>query len=479
MYKVNIGLEIHAELKTEEKMFCSCLNNPDEKRPNINICPVCLGEPGALPVANQKAIKKTLKMAIACHSKISQLSFFERKNYFYPDLPKGYQISQFQQPIGVGGYLEIRVNDKFKKIKIREIHLEEDTAKTVYQNQGPSLINFNRSGVPLVELVTEPDICSAEEARSFAQELQVILKYIEASDANMEKGEMRIEANISLRKEGAPLGTKVEVKNLNSFRIVEKTINYEIKRQKEMLNSGKKIIQETRGWDEIKKKTFAQRIKEGSAGYRYFLEPDLLPFIISDKDLKEIIKTIIELPYEKRRRYLDYQISGEQINTIVEEKNKARFFEQIIKNNLKNKKFIKLTANYFTSDFLGLIQKLNLKTKDLKIKPNDFADLINALLKNKIQTSQAKTILKEMVETGKNPSEIIKAKKIKTITLEALNDIINEVLEQNQKTVIDFKGGKEKALQFLIGQGMKKAKGQATPDALKEKLLEKILKREI
>lgn len=476
MYKVNIGLEIHVELKTKQKMFCGCLNKPGEES-NTLICPVCYGEPGALPVINKKAIKKMIKIALACHSKISRFSFFERKSYFYPDLPKAYQISQFQYPIGIGGYLDVNIEDKFKKIKIKEIHLEEDTAKIIHQNQGTSLINFNRSGIPLMELVTEPDICSAEEARVFAQELQMILRYLEVSEANMEKGQMRIEANISVRKEGAVLGTKVEIKNLNSFRVVEKAIKYEIKRQTEILKADGEIVQETRGWNEVKKETFSQRIKEGSAGYRYFPDPDLLPFNIKNKEIEIIKNSLVELPSQKRERYLQYQIPLQQINAIIEEKKKAEFFEKILADNFDNK-FIKLASNYFTSDLFGLMQKNNLSIADLKFSPQDFAFLINAILKNNIQTFQAKTILKETVETGKTLREIIKEKKIKKITLEDLDSVINEILEENKKTIIDLKNGKEQALQFLIGQGMKKAKGQVTPDVLKEKILRKIVKRE-
>ncbi len=477
-YKVNIGLEIHAELKTEEKMFCACLNNPEEKLVNTNVCPVCLGEPGALPVTNQEAIKKTIKMALACHSKVSQYSFFERKSYFYPDLPKGYQISQLQHPIGVGGYLEINVANKFKKIEINEIHLEEDTAKTNHLSGGDySLIDFNRSGVPLMELVTDPNIESGKEARAFGQELQIILRYLNISDADMDKGGMRVEANISIRPENSiELGTKVEIKNLNSFRVAEKAVNYEIKRQEELLNLGGKVIQETRGWNEIKKETFSQRIKEGSAGYRYFPEPDLLPFEISDSDIRKIANTLIELPYKKRRHYLDYQISMEQINTIIENKERAHFFEKIINLNKENKKFIKMASNYFTSDFLGLIQKYNIKIDALKIKASDFANLINLLLEKKIETPQAKIILEEMIQTGGGPANIIKKKNIRAIDKKDLKDIVTAFIEKNPKTVADYQDGKEQALKFLIGIGMKETKGQANPAVLKKLLLEKLNK---
>ena len=475
MCKVNIGLEIHAELKTDNKMFCSCLNNPEVELPNVNVCPVCLGEPGALPVTNKEAIEKTIKVALACHSKISQFSFFERKSYFYPDLPKAYQISQFQHPIGLGGYLEINLGDQFKKIGIKEIHLEEDTAKLTRQKDGTSLIDFNRSSVPLMELVTGPNISSPQEAKAFGQELQIILRYLGVSNANMEKGEMRVEANISIRFESEDLGTKIEIKNLNSFRAVEKAIEYEIKRQIEVLKSGGQVIQETRGWDEVRKKTFSQRIKEGAAGYRYFPDPDLLPFKIRDEDLKRIKSSLVELPYQKRRRYLEeYQLPLQQINAIVEEREKAEFFEGII-GDIRDKKFIKLASNYFTSDLAGLIQKYKFKISEIKFKKVDFINLINLILEGKIQSFQAKVILEEMVKSGASPEKIIQDKGYKQISNQDLEKVIAQILIKNKAVVEDYKNGKEKALQFLIGSAMRETKGQASPNTLKN-LLRRLLK---
>jgi len=481
VYKVNIGLEIHTELKTEKKMFCSCLNNPEEKQPNLNVCPICLGEPGVLPVANKEAIEKIIKIALACHSKISNFSFFERKSYFYPDLPKGYQISQLQHPIGISGYLEIQTIEKDKneipkKIEIKEIHLEEDTARLIHsEDKIYSLIDFNRSGVPLMELVTKPEINSAQEAKAFAQELQMILRYLDISNADMEKGEMRVEANISLRPENQEkLGTKVEIKNLNSFRAVEKAIEYEIERQEKVLKSDRKVIQETHGWDETKKETFSQRIKESAADYRYFPEPDLLPFKIEESNIEEIKKSLIELPFQKRERYLkNYHLSLQQINAIIEEKEKAEFFEKIIETN-DNKEFVTLSSNYFTSDLFGLIQKLNLKISDLKFSPTDFASLINLVLEKKIQTSQAKNILEEMIENGSSLERVIKKQEIKEISGKDLKIIIQEILDKNPKTINDFKNGKEQSLQFLIGQVMKETKGRVNPNTIKN-LLHKFL----
>ena len=306
-----IGLEIHVELNTRSKMFCSCPNDPNEQHPNINVCPVCMGHPGVLPVINKEAVRKTIKVGVALNCQISTHSRFDRKSYFYPDLPKGYQISQFYIPLCQNGYL--RINGR--KIRIKEIHLEEDTGRLVHSSKDNcSLVDFNRAGVPLMELVTEPDLKSAKEARQFAQELQLILRYLGVSNADMEKGQMRVEANVSLGKEGR-LGTKVEIKNLNSFRSVERGIEYEIKRQKEILDSGKRVIQETRGWDEKQEVTESQREKEYAHDYRYFPEPDLPPLHIDSVYLKGIKAEIPELPEERRKRFVrEYALSQKEIN---------------------------------------------------------------------------------------------------------------------------------------------------------------------
>ena len=299
-YEIIIGLEIHCELKTRTKMFCGCLNNPDEKHPNINICPICMGHPGTLPVINKKAVESVVKVGLALNSKIAEEAKFDRKNYFYPDLPKGYQISQYDKPLCLGGELEIGG----KKIAITRVHLEEDTGRLSHAAGDYSLVDFNRAGIPLMELVTEPDIRSSEEAKKFCEELRLLLRYLEVSEANMEKGEMRCEANISLRKKGASeFGTKVEVKNLNSFKAVERAIEYEIARQAKLLDEEKKVIQETRGWDENGQKTFSQRTKESAHDYRYFPEPDLPPLKGDFVDLKKIRAEIGELPNQKRVRF--------------------------------------------------------------------------------------------------------------------------------------------------------------------------------
>jgi aspartyl-tRNA(Asn)/glutamyl-tRNA(Gln) amidotransferase subunit B len=472
-----IGLEIHIELKTKTKMFCSCKNDPEEKTPNINICPICLGHPGTLPVINEEALKKTIKAGLALNCKISSFSFFERKNYFYPDLPKGYQISQYSTPLCKDGFLEI----DGKKIRIRRVHLEEDTGKLIHE-KSYSLVDFNRAGVPLMELVTEPDIESPKEAKKFAEELQLIMRYLDISDANMEKGQMRIEANISLSKERGVLGTKVEIKNLNSFRAVEEAIDYEIKRQAEILRSHKKIIQETRGWDDVKKRTFSQREKEEAKDYRYFPEPDLPPLEINQEMIKNILLEFPELPQQKRERFkIKYQLDEKSIEIFVQQRQVGEFFEKVISEfslNLNQKDFlslIKLCANYILSDLLGLLKEKNLK-EEIFILPKNFAKFCSLIYEGKISSKIAKMVLEEMLNTGKSPETIIEEKQLTLIEKEEeLEEVAKKVILENQKAVLDFKSGKTEALQFLIGKMMAATKGKAHPQKAREILI-KILK---
>lgn len=473
-----IGLEIHIELLTKSKMFCSCKNDPEEKEPNKNICPICLGHPGTLPTINEEAVKKVIKTGLALNCEIEKFSFFERKNYFYPDLPKGYQISQYQKPLCKNGFLEIGG----KKIRIKRVHLEEDTGRLIHEKDC-SLVDFNRAGVPLMELVTEPDIHSAKEARKFAEELQLILRYLKVSNADMEKGQMRIEANVSLAEKEGKLGTKVEIKNLNSFRAVEEAIEYEIQRQSEILKENKKIIQETRGWDDLKKKTFSQREKEEAKDYRYFPEPDLPPLIISKEEILKIKTEIPELPQQKRERFKrEYGLDEKAIETFVQQKELGDYFEKVISElppNLKKEALfsqIKLSSNYIISDLLGLMKESNILPEDLKILPEDFAEFVSLIYDGKISSKIAKIILEEMFKTGKAPSNIIKEKSLSLISGEKeLEKIIKEVISENEKAVSDFKSGKAPALQFLIGKIMQKTRGRADPQKAKE-LLIKFLK---
>ncbi len=485
MYQSIIGLEIHSELKTNSKMFCSCRNDPDEKKPNINICPICTAQPGTLPVINKEAVRKVIKTGLSLNCQIPEFSEFARKNYFYPDLPKGYQISQYDKPFCKNGFLEIAG----KKIRIRRVHLEEDTGSLVHPEEADySLVDFNRAGIPLMELVTEPDLNSAKEARNFAEELQLLLRYLDVSDANMEKGEMRCEVNISLSNSDK-LGTKVEIKNLNSFRVVEKSIEYEIKRQTELLNSGKKIIQETRGWDDVKGKTFSQREKEEAHDYRYFPEPDL-PLLQISQDLILGIRTEIpELPQQKRERFKkEYSLPGREIEVFIQSRPFSNYFEKIIselrqwlkeiKPGIDKESFLRLTkicANYLLTDLQGLLKGSSVDSKNFLITPENFAEFITLIYEGKISSRIAKMVLAEMFSNGKDPSNIIEEKELVQMTDEdEIEKIIKNVIAGNEKAISDYKKGKESALQFLVGKVMAEAKGKANPE-IANKLLKKLL----
>ncbi|MFA5098696.1 MAG: Asp-tRNA(Asn)/Glu-tRNA(Gln) amidotransferase subunit GatB [Candidatus Paceibacterota bacterium] len=470
MYKPTIGLEIHTELKTKTKMFCGCLNDPKEKHPNVNICPVCMGHPGALPTINKKAVEAVLKLGMAINGKLPETSKFDRKNYFYPDLPKGYQISQFDKPLVMGGELN--------GVRITRIHLEEDTARLAHAaNKDYSLVDFNRSSVPLMELVTEPDIKSGEEAVKFAKELQLIMRYLGISNADMEKGQMRVEVNISISKDNER-GTKVEIKNLNSFRVVGDAVKYEIERQSELLEKGEKIVQETRGWDEAKRRTVSQRLKEESHDYRYFPEPDLPLMDLKEFDLESLRVEIPELPIDKRKRFMaEYGLSEGQAEGLVEDREMAKFFEESVsESEAENKgKNIQLFFNYLTSDLRGLIIEQGISFGELKITPENFADLIALIVKGDLSSRMAKDILKEMSLTGLDPNKIIEQGGLKQISGEdELKPTLEEIVKENPEAVANYKKGKETALQFLIGQAMAKLKGKGNPEALK-KILKEII----
>lgn len=640
-YQPVIGLEIHCELKTRTKMFCSCKNDSDETQPNLNICPICMGHPGTLPVINKKAVEMVIKTGLALNCKIAKETYFERKNYFYPDLPKGYQVSQYAVPLCAGGYLEIPNTNR--RIRITRIHLEEDTGKLLHSpNEDYSLIDFNRAGVPLMELVTEPDIQSAKEARQFAQELQLILRYLGISDADMEKGQMRVEVNISLsnitriksnearipnesqivlkeesyklmgllfevhrklgsvykeknyqdaieeilKRERIPykreekitlkfenleisnffadfiidkkillevkvkkfitqndirqtlryiksanlplgiivnfrhdkleykrlinpafdfnslsfvqnsgaLGVKVEIKNLNSFQAVEKASEYEIKRQSEILNRGEKVIQETRGWDGVKGKTFSQRIKEEANDYRYFPEPDLPPLQTTSYKT-QATKNMPELPQQKRERFQkEYNLGRKETEVLIQNKELADYFEKVaseLKDWAKTKKIsqdkipslIKLATNYLETDLLGLMRQQTTNNKqqttnfgDLKITPENFAELMTILWQEEISSRAGKDVLLQMFKTGADPTYIIDDKKLRQVSDEGqIEEIVKKIIKENSKPVEDYKKGKENALQFLVGQIMKETKGRANPDKARE-ILKSLLK---
>ena len=475
-----IGLEIHVELKTNSKMFCSCPNNFHSKT-NVNVCPICLGHPGTLPVINDKAVRMVIKTGLALNCGIAKISKFDRKNYFYPDLPKGYQVSQYDMPLCKNGFLEIMG----KKIRITRIHLEEDAGKLTHSDKNYSLVDFNRAGVPLMELVTEPDIRSAEEAIKFAKELQLILRYLEISDADMEKGQMRIEVNISLSKGGlkkADLsGVRAEIKNLNSFKAVEGAIQYEVKRQTDILNNNEKVIQETRGWDAIKGKTISQRKKEDAHDYRYLPDPDLPILTFTDKEINEIKKDIPELPSEKREKLISlYNLKDQNVDFFVQDQEMNYFFEDVIsllKKSVSQEKLVRainLTVNYLTTDVKGLINKTG---KKINFSSNNFAKFILLINDQKISSKIAKNVLDKMFNTGESSSSIIEKEGLSCMDDEQeIKDIVDDTLLKNQKAVTDFKSGKENALQFLIGQVMARTKGRADLKKVTKFLKEEIKK---
>jgi len=466
-YYTTIGLEIHAELNTKSKMFCGCLNDPDEKTPNVNICPVCMAHPGTLPVINKKAVENVIKVGLALGANIADFTEFDRKNYFYPDIPKAYQISQYKFPIVSVG--------KLKGIDITRVHLEEDTATSKHDRGNYSLVDFNRAGVPLMELVTEPVIHGAKEAGDFGRELQILLRYLGVSEANMEKGQMRVELNISVSDDQNKLGTKVEVKNINSFKAMERAAMYETSRMIKLIEDGKgsDIVQETRGWDENKQITFSQRKKENANDYRYFPDPDL-PKLFLNKvfDIEKMRDNLPELPESKRNRYInDFGIKDEDIESYIFDIELGDWFEQVALS-LNKKESIKIASNYITSDYLGL--KKN--TPEVRLpKTENFVELINMVVENKISSRVAKDILAMIVINDQSPEKIAEEKGlIQNHDEGALKDIIQKIIDANPSVVETYKAGKENAIMSLVGQTMKETKGSANP-ALVQKLLKELL----
>jgi len=478
-YVPTIGLEIHAEMSTRTKMFCDSINDPLEKTPNYNVCPVCLGHPGTLPTINKQALENVIKVGLALGGSIAPHTKFDRKNYFYPDLPKGYQISQYDEPLVSGGTMELKRSGV--KIRITRVHLEEDAGRLAH-GEVNTLVDYNRAGVPLMELVTEPDFKSSAEAVEFAKNLQAILRYLGVSDADMEKGQMRVEANISLGKwfkGNWKWGTKVEVKNLNSFRAVEGAIEYEFKRQAEVLGRGEKIKQETRGWDDAKKLTFSQRSKEEAHDYRYFPEPDLPPFETKSFDLAEITSSLPELPAVKLERFIkEYSLSDLQAGILVQDKALANFFESAVselatrdesKSAAIDKAPRNLLFNYLTSDLAGVMNELSVSLANLKITPERMAHLVDLIGDGKIMSRQAKDILRKMVETGSDPEEILNTEGLHTVSsTDELGEVVRAVIQEQTAAVADYKKGKITSLQFLIGQAMAKLKGRGNPQVLQE-----------
>ncbi len=507
--QVIIGMEVHVELKTKSKMFCACKNDPDRSAPNTNVCEICLAHPGTLPVPNQTAIEWAAKIAKALNCRINTNSKFDRKHYFYPDLPKAYQISQFDQPIGEHGYMNLEflpgknIRDT-AKIGVTRVHLEEDTAKSTHSSSNTTLVDFNRAGVPLVEIVSEPDIASATEAKAYCQELQMIFRYLGVSDADMEKGHMRCEVNISLQEDGKftnnkgvispvagyTLNHKVEVKNINSFRAVEKAIEFEIQRQTKMIETGEAWKQQTRGWDENSGGTVMQREKETAADYRYFPEPDIPPFhpekISGDLNLPE-------LPQAKRARFRDeYGFSYTDAEILSSDLQWSGFTEKVMSettewlHNFKaenndgyvSKQLAHLAGGWITSKLMGAMAERKIDIKILKLKPENFAELVALIYTNKVNSTNAQKILNEMLDSGidMDPTHIMEEKGYGQISDEGkLSAVVEQIIIEYPKQVEQFKAGKEPILQFLKGMVMKATEGSADP-VVAEKLLRDKLK---
>jgi len=492
-YDVIIGLEIHAELKTASKMFCRCHNHPIGQTPNTAVCPICLGHPGTLPVLNQAAVIMILKLGLALNGAINLISKFDRKNYFYPDLPKGYQISQYDLPLIYNAKLE--VDDE--NIDITRLHLEEDTGKLTHPaKEDYTLIDYNRSGTPLIEMVTEPVIKNALSAKKICQKYQQILRYLEISDADMEKGQMRCEANISLQSEGSwkyadgqivptgkeELNPKVEIKNINSFKAVEKAINFEIERQTELLDNNKKITAETRGWSDSQNKTISQRVKESSADYRYFPEPDIPPLQISAAMIDNIKSQLVELPGDKVRRFQsEYSLSTDLAELLASDKHLANWYEEVISElrawvlasgdswARQNQKLSTSAANWLSSELfkyytLNSFQPL---TPDRKVTAENFAELITLLFREKINSSAGQKILSIMAAQGGSPAQIMRDLKLEQMdNSDELIAAIKKIIASNPNQTADYKKGKVNLLQFFVGQVMAETKGQANPKTL-------------
>lgn len=482
-YEVIIGLEVHAELQTRSKMFCSCpVVDPLEATPNTAVCPICAGMPGTLPVVNRRAVEYGLRVALALECEVNHTSIFARKNYFYPDLPKGYQISQYDQPLARHGRLPIRTSHGEKVVRIRRVHLEEDAGKLTHvenPNSGErySLVDLNRAGVPLLEIVTEPDIRSAEEARAFGMALRTLLRYLEVNSGDMQKGVIRVEPNISLRLVGSEtFGTRTEIKNLNSFRALERSIAYEIQRQSDLLRQGKRVVQQTRGWDEVREVTFAQRSKEEEEDYRYFPEPDIPPLVIEPAWIEKIRQGLPELPQVKFRRFMQqYGLSEDEAEVLVAEKPVALFFEAVVQShpNLSPR----MVANWISGEIFAWMNQSGEDFRTLKITAQDLGDLLNMVAGGEINQNTAKSVLAEMLASGKSPSQIVERRGLHQISdVEQIRQVVQRVLDENPAELEIYLGGKETLSQWFFGQVMRATKGKANPAVVRAELEAALIK---
>jgi aspartyl-tRNA(Asn)/glutamyl-tRNA(Gln) amidotransferase subunit B len=478
-FEVVIGLEIHVELKTASKMFCGC-DASFGGEPNTKTCPVCLGLPGVLPVLNRRAVELATRFALALNCQIAPYSIFHRKNYFYPDMPKNYQISQYDLPLGVNGYLDLEMEDYVTRIGITRVHLEEDTGKSIHVGESGrihgseySLEDFNRAGVPLMEVVTQPDIRSPAEARAFMQELKNILEHLDISDCKMEEGSLRCDANVSLRPKGErDFGVKTEIKNMNSFRSLYRALAYEVKRQREILERGGEVVQETRHWDEDLGRTSTMRTKEYAYDYRYFPEPDLVPLELERDYIESLRAELPELPSQRRARLMtQYGLPARDVLVLTSTKAMGDYFERGMRAGADPKAM----SNWMMGDLSAYLNSRNLKIEEVRTTPEQLAEMLGLIDNGTISGKLAKSIFEEMLETGRSASEIIKEKGLTQISdTGELERIVDEVIVQNRGSVEDYRGGKEKALSFLVGQVMRKTGGRANPAMVNEMIRKKL-----
>lgn len=475
-FETVIGLEVHVELKTNSKIFCSC-STEFGAPPNTHTCPVCLGHPGVLPVLNKRAVEFAMKASMALNCEIAEMTKFDRKNYFYPDNPKAYQISQFDRPVGENGWIEIEVNGEKKRIGITRLHLEEDAGKLTHdEEEGHTLVDYNRVGTPLVEIVSEPDIRTPEEAYAYLEKLKAIMQYTEVSDCKMEEGSLRCDANVSLRPKGQEeFGTKTELKNLNSFTNVLKGLEYEEVRQAEVLSNGGEILQETRRWNEPGKKTVLMRIKEGSDDYRYFPEPDLVNLYIQEDWKDKVRQEIPELPDARQQRYItELGLPAYDAGVLTQQKAMSDFFEQ----GLALGGPAKPLSNWLMGEVNAFLKENNKEISDIPLTPEALVNMIKLIEKGTISSKIAKKVFKELVEKGGDPEKIVKDKGLVQISDEGeIRKMVNETLDGNPQSIEDFQNGKDKAIGFLVGQIMKASKGKANPQMVNQLLVEEIKQR--
>lgn len=475
-YETVIGLEVHVELKTNTKIFCSC-STEFGAAPNSHVCPVCLGLPGVLPVLNRKVVEYGIKAALALNCRIAEFSKFDRKNYYYPDLPKNYQISQYDLPLATDGYLEIDVDGRPKRIRIVRVHLEEDAGKLVHQGTIStttySLVDYNRTGVPLIEIVSGPDLNSPEEARAYLEKLKAIIQYTGVSDCKMEEGSLRCDANVSVRPVGSrEFGTKTEIKNMNSFKALQRALAYEVQRQIEVLEEGGRVVQETRTWDETKGITLPMRSKEEAHDYRYFPEPDLVPLVIEREWVEEIRASLPELPDQRKRRYIEeFKLPAYDAGVITASRELADFFEACV----GFYPHPKTVSNWVMGDLSRLLNASNMEVTECPVTPKQLAGLLELIDRGTISGKIAKVVFEEMFATGKDAEAIVREKGLVQITDEsAIAAVVDEVIAANPKSVADYKKGKDRALGFLVGQVMKVTKGKANPQLVNRLLKERL-----